>query len=89
MEMPFHKQYISYKMSAVQDTIKVAEDQVKVVLFHLNEARMQDQRRIARETEPLHTEIRMLRLRIEALSVENESLRTTQRTVHNLTTLPR
>ena len=83
-------------MSAVQDTIKVAkdmtkslEDTIKGVLFHLNEAEMQDQRRIARETGPLRDEIRRLQYQIDTLRAENENLRATHRTVNTLTTLRR
>jgi hypothetical protein len=76
-------------MSAVQDTIKVAKDIVKSLTFQLNEAEMQDQRRIARETAPLHEEIRILRMRIDTLLIENENLRATHRTVNSLTTLRR
>ena len=50
---------------------------------------MQDQRRIARETAPLHEEIRILRMRIDTLLIENENLRATHRTVNSLTTLRR
>ena len=83
-------------MSAVQDTIKVAEDMtkgledgIKGILFQLNEAKMQDQRRIARETAPLRDEIRRLQYRIDTLLAENQNLRATHRTVNSLTTLPR
>jgi len=58
-------------MSAVQDTIKVAEDTMKDALFHLNEAKMQDQRRIARETGPLRDEIRRLQHQVDTLKAEN------------------
>jgi hypothetical protein len=83
-------------MSAVQDTIKVAkdmtkslEDMTKGILFHLNEAEMQDQRRIARETGPLRDEIRRLQYQVDTLKAENENLRATHRTVNTLTTLRR
>ena len=76
-------------MSAVQDTITIAEDHVKALLFQLNEAKMQDQRRIARETAPLRDEIRILQARIAVLLIENENLRATHRTVNSLTTLRR
>ena len=83
-------------MSAVQDTIKVArdmtkslEDMTKGILFHLNEAEMQDQRRIARETGPLRDEIRRLQYQVDTLKAENETLRATNRTVNTLTTLRR
>jgi uncharacterized protein YlxW (UPF0749 family) len=83
-------------MSAVQDTIKVArdmtkslEDMTKGILFHLNEAEMQDQRRIARETGPLRDEIRRLQYQVDTLKAENETLRATHRTVNTLTTLRR
>jgi hypothetical protein len=76
-------------MSAVQDTIHIAEDQIKSALFYLNEARMQDQRRIARENAPLREEIRLLNLKISELMRENESLQSTHRTVNLLTTLRR
>jgi predicted RNase H-like nuclease (RuvC/YqgF family) len=65
-------------MSAVQDTIKVAEDMAKSaedtirgLLFQLNEAKMQDQRRIARETAPLRDEIRRLQHQVDTLKAEN------------------
>ena len=83
-------------MSAVQDTIKVAEDMAKSaedtirgLLFQLNEAKMQDQRRIARETGPLRDEIRRLQYQVDTLKAENETLRATHRTVNTLTTLRR
>jgi hypothetical protein len=76
-------------MSAVQDTLLTAAEQVKSALFNINEAIMQDQRRIARENAPLREEIRLLNLRISELMLENESLRSTHRTVNLLTTLRR
>jgi hypothetical protein len=76
-------------MSATQDTLLTAAEQMKSALFHINEAMMQDQRRIARENAPLREEIRLLNLRISELMLENESLKSTHRTVNLLTTLRR